>query len=231
MKEIIGKKKCNNETLPKHLIVHKIEINAAKAFTEKLNEFFVNTGSNLANKILQGDLTFKSYQPTVNITLTHIIPTLNCLFKICVEESFNIQEKESDLYSVKIWFLGSQDQNMFFQFKLTVVPRGQGVLKPKNMFVIRKILRVFTSFLSSLSCQNLFLNTYSQNVFIRSIRNIFIRNILKRATNFFDFSVNLWLETFLVIRLSGWNKEVSFHNFITVHEKYSNTCKKQKYNF
>ena len=120
---------------------------------------------------------------------------------------------------------------MFCQFKLTVVPRGQGVLKPKNMFVIRKILRVFTSFLSSLSCQNLFLNTYSQNVFIRSIRNIFIRNILKRATNFFDFSVNLWLVTFLVIRLSGWNKELSFHNFITVHEKYSNTCKKQKYNF
>ena len=31
MEEIIGKKKCNNETLPKHLIVDKIEIHGAKS--------------------------------------------------------------------------------------------------------------------------------------------------------------------------------------------------------
>ena len=31
MKEITGKKKCNNETLPKHVIVDKIEINDAKS--------------------------------------------------------------------------------------------------------------------------------------------------------------------------------------------------------
>ena len=37
MKEIIGKMKCNNETLPKLLIADKIKINNAKS-----NEFFVN---------------------------------------------------------------------------------------------------------------------------------------------------------------------------------------------
>ena len=51
MKEIIDKKKCNNETLPKHLIVDKIEIHDAKSIAEKFNEFFVNIGPNLANKI------------------------------------------------------------------------------------------------------------------------------------------------------------------------------------
>ena len=69
MKEVIGKKKCNNETLPKHLIVDKIEINDAKSTAEKFNEFFVNIGPNLANKIPQCDLTFKSYLPTINTTL------------------------------------------------------------------------------------------------------------------------------------------------------------------
>ena len=66
MKEIIGKKKCSNETLPKHLIVDKIEIHDAKSIPEKFNQFFVNIGPNLANKVPQCDLTFKSHLPTVN---------------------------------------------------------------------------------------------------------------------------------------------------------------------
>ena len=73
MKEVIGKKKCNNETLPKHLIVDKIEINDVKSIAEKFNEFFVNIGSNLANKISQCELTFKSYLPTVNRTLNEAV--------------------------------------------------------------------------------------------------------------------------------------------------------------
>ena len=40
MKEIIGKKKCNKETSPKHLIVDKIEIHDAKSIAEKCNDFF-----------------------------------------------------------------------------------------------------------------------------------------------------------------------------------------------
>ena len=48
MKEIIGKKKCNNEMLRKHLIVDEIEINDAKSIAEKFNKLFVNNGLNLA---------------------------------------------------------------------------------------------------------------------------------------------------------------------------------------
>ena len=73
MKEIIGKKKCNNETLPKHLIVDDIEIHDAKSIAEKFNEYFVNIGSNLANKSPQCDLTLKSYLPTVNATLNEVV--------------------------------------------------------------------------------------------------------------------------------------------------------------
>ena len=73
MKEIIGKKKCNNETLPKHLIADKIEINDAKSIAEKFNEFFVSIWPNLANKIPQCDLTFKSYLPTINRTLNETV--------------------------------------------------------------------------------------------------------------------------------------------------------------
>ena len=73
MKEIIGKKKCNNETLPKHLIVDKIEIHDGKSIEEKFNKFFVNIGPNLANKIPQCDRTFKSYFLTVNTTLKETV--------------------------------------------------------------------------------------------------------------------------------------------------------------
>ena len=69
MKQIIDKNKCNNETLPKHLIVDKIEIHDAKSIAEKFNDFFVIIVPNLANKIPQCNLTFKSYLPTVKKTL------------------------------------------------------------------------------------------------------------------------------------------------------------------
>ena len=73
MEEIIGKKKCNNETLPKHLIVDKIEINDAKSIAENFINFFVNIAPNLTNKIPQCNLTFKSYLPKVNTTLNETV--------------------------------------------------------------------------------------------------------------------------------------------------------------
>ena len=77
IKEIIGKKKCNNETLPKHLIVDKIEIHDGKCVAEKFNEFFVNIGPNFANKIPQCDLIFKSYLPIVTTTLKKTVLSEN----------------------------------------------------------------------------------------------------------------------------------------------------------
>ena len=73
IKEIIGKKKCSNVTLLKHLIVDKNEIHDAKSIAEKFNEIFVNIEPNLAKKILQCDLIFKSYLRTVNTTLKETV--------------------------------------------------------------------------------------------------------------------------------------------------------------
>ena len=81
MKEIIGKKICNNETLPKHLIVGKIEINDAKSIAEKFNEFVINIRPNLPNKILQRDLTFEWYLPTVNTTLNQTVLSKDARYK------------------------------------------------------------------------------------------------------------------------------------------------------
>ena len=69
MKEIIGKKKCNSQILPKQILVDKIEVNDARSIAEKFNEFFVNVGPNLAKIILQSDINFESYLPKVNATL------------------------------------------------------------------------------------------------------------------------------------------------------------------
>ena len=69
MKEIIGKKKCINQVLPKQIVVDKIEINDAKSIAETFNKFHVNVGPNLAKKTPQSDLNFESYLPKVNTTL------------------------------------------------------------------------------------------------------------------------------------------------------------------
>ena len=73
MKEIIGKKKCYNETLPKRLIVDKVEMNDAESIAEKFNKIFLNIRPNLAKKIRQSNLTFKSYLLTANTTLNETV--------------------------------------------------------------------------------------------------------------------------------------------------------------
>ena len=88
MKEIIGKKKCINQVLPKQILVDKIEINDAKSIAEKFNEFYVNVGPNLAKKIPQSDLNFESYLPKVNTALNEKSLTDNEL-----EEAFKSLKK------------------------------------------------------------------------------------------------------------------------------------------
>lgn len=61
MKAIICKKICKNDTLPKSIIIDKIEIDDAKVNSEKCNEFFVNEGPNLASENSKSDISFKSF--------------------------------------------------------------------------------------------------------------------------------------------------------------------------
>ena len=93
MKEITGKKKCNNETLPKRLIVDKVKMNDAKSITEKFSKLVINIGLNLANKIPLRDLTFKSYLPTVNTTLNERV-----LNEDVFEEAFKSLKRNKAAY-------------------------------------------------------------------------------------------------------------------------------------
>ena len=52
MKEIIGKKKCNTETLPKHLIDDEMKINDAKSIAESFTIFLSTLGQILQTKFL-----------------------------------------------------------------------------------------------------------------------------------------------------------------------------------
>ena len=80
MKAIIVKKKWNNETLPKYLIVDKIEINDAKPISEKFNKFFINLGPNLANEIAQFDLTLYTELERGRINYFKVCVNIKLLF-------------------------------------------------------------------------------------------------------------------------------------------------------
>ena len=65
----ILKKKCNNDVLPTHLILDKIERHDSKPIAGKFNNIFVNVRPTPAAKIPQSNLSFKSYPPKLNATL------------------------------------------------------------------------------------------------------------------------------------------------------------------
>ena len=65
MKEIIGKSKVFHQNLPNNLKINKKSITDKKIIANKLNEFFINIGSNLAAKIPPSNMNFDSYLPHV----------------------------------------------------------------------------------------------------------------------------------------------------------------------
>ena len=79
MKSIIGKFRVQNDSFPKNLIIADEEITDKKSIAEKFNNFFVNTGTDLAAEIPHGSTNFESYLPN-----TTTIFRENCL----TEEEF-----------------------------------------------------------------------------------------------------------------------------------------------
>ena len=65
LKDIIGKTKINENRLPKKIALENKEITDQKTIAEKLNEFYVNVGPNLASKLLQNNNDYKSYLPDI----------------------------------------------------------------------------------------------------------------------------------------------------------------------
>ena len=65
MKAVIGKAKICNDKVPKSLDINKAEITDKKIIVEMFNKFFINIGSNLADKIPSSSTNFESYLPNI----------------------------------------------------------------------------------------------------------------------------------------------------------------------
>ena len=61
MKEVIGKGKLDNNSLPKHLILNNRNIFDQKTIANSFNEYFVNVGPKLACEIPQSQRSFEMY--------------------------------------------------------------------------------------------------------------------------------------------------------------------------
>ena len=69
MKAVIGKSKICNDKFPKSLNINKEEITDKKIIAYTFNKFFINAGSNLADKVPTSSTNFKSYLPNIATAL------------------------------------------------------------------------------------------------------------------------------------------------------------------
>ena len=70
MKAVIGKSKICNDKFPKRLDINKEEITDKKTIAETFNKFFINIGSNLADKIPPSSTNFESYLSNITTALS-----------------------------------------------------------------------------------------------------------------------------------------------------------------
>ena len=69
IKEVIGKKRGTSDSLPRKLIIDKVEIAGMKTTANSISNFFVKIGLNLASKIPKSDTNFEVYISKANIKL------------------------------------------------------------------------------------------------------------------------------------------------------------------
>ncbi|XP_065662632.1 uncharacterized protein LOC136085269 [Hydra vulgaris] len=70
--QIIGKKRCSNNNLPQKLIIDGEMISNQETIVEKLNDYFLEVGPNLADKIPKNTTNFKSYIKLTNISMKEV---------------------------------------------------------------------------------------------------------------------------------------------------------------
>ena len=70
MKAVIGKSKICNDKFPKSLDIIKEDITDKKIIAETFNKFFINIGSNLADKIPPSSINFESYLRNITTALS-----------------------------------------------------------------------------------------------------------------------------------------------------------------
>ncbi|XP_065658022.1 uncharacterized protein LOC136082540 [Hydra vulgaris] len=70
--QIIGKKRCSSNNLPQKLIIDGEMISNKETIVEKLNDYFLEVGPNLASKIPKNTTNFKSYIKPTNISIKEV---------------------------------------------------------------------------------------------------------------------------------------------------------------
>ena len=66
MKEVIGKKKIDNNNFPKIIIIDDKEISNENKIADKFNKFFTEIGPKLSSKIDNSNKHFLSYMTNIN---------------------------------------------------------------------------------------------------------------------------------------------------------------------
>ena len=87
MKEIIGKARNSESSLPIKLVIEKKEVTEIKDIAEKFNNFFTNVGPNLAKKVPNSSNSFTSF--------------LNQTHSIMEKNSLSINELKETFFSLK----------------------------------------------------------------------------------------------------------------------------------
>ena len=70
MKAVIGKSNICNDKFPKSLDIIKEDITDKRITAETFNKFFINIGSNLADKIPPSSTNFESYLRNITTVLS-----------------------------------------------------------------------------------------------------------------------------------------------------------------
>ena len=95
IKEVIGKTKLYNDSLPKKLTINNQEIYSKNAIAESSNDFFINVGPNLAERIPETGKHFRTYLKNVD----NIMPSQNFSDEEFEEAFFSQKTNKSGWHS------------------------------------------------------------------------------------------------------------------------------------
>ena len=87
MKELIGKARNTESSLPIKLVIEKTDLTEIKDIAEEFNNFFTNVGPNLAKKVPNSSNSFTSF--------------LNQTHSIMEKNSLSINELKEAFFSIK----------------------------------------------------------------------------------------------------------------------------------
>ena len=110
---VIGKSKICNDKFPKSLNINKEEITDKNVIGETFNKFFINVGSNVADKIPPSSTNFQSYLLNITTVLSDK-PLSEKEFK---NAFFTLKTNRSTSYNLYVKVI----RNMYHELKIPLM--------------------------------------------------------------------------------------------------------------